>query len=203
MSRDRRISGSASFEAASGESAESPSCSNVVATVRMLAAEGRSRRFPERGVSTVRLPRCGWSFLKQTAPELSRYDSLLSGVVCRGWPHRYASARRINGSASSVRLVSCSRVAKLLKSIATVGWYAPKAVLVDIERTPHQRFGVFEAGWCPVAVSPPSCSNLSPRLDVGRRRRPHRSPAHGASSVRPLLEPVGFLSASAAKFVHR
>ena len=37
-----------------------------------------------------------------------------------------ASARRINGSASASRFVSCSNCARLLRSLATSGWSGPK-----------------------------------------------------------------------------
>ena len=52
-----------------------------------------------------------------------------------------ASARRISGSASASRLVSCSSWARLLRR-GDVGMLGAEALLVDGQRAAHQRLGL-------------------------------------------------------------
>ena len=53
-----------------------------------------------------------------------------------------ARARRMSGSASASRLVAWSNSARLLRSVATLGWSLPEALLVDGQGAAHQRFGL-------------------------------------------------------------
>ena len=55
-----------------------------------------------------------------------------------------ASARRISGSASPSRLVSCSNWARLLRSVRDVRMVGAEARLVDGQRAAHQRFRLAE-----------------------------------------------------------
>ena len=55
-----------------------------------------------------------------------------------------ASARRISGSASARRFVAWSNAARLLRSMATLGWSGAESVLVDGQRAAHQRLGLKE-----------------------------------------------------------
>ena len=123
MSRDRRISGSASFR-------RLVACSRVAKLFKSLARAGccprrrRPRRSPAHAASAARLPRPGkcpvaaWPSCSNCRHRrvLLAEDGL---VDLQRSPHqRLGFLAPVGG---------CSRVAKLFKSIATVGCCLPKA----------------------------------------------------------------------------